>query len=186
MNRARLQFVVLGAVALLLGAVGYATAQGGSGKDKDFDAQAAFNELKKLEGTWDADWEGRDYGPPDRPVVVRYEIIADGTVVSEISAEGTPDEMTTNYTVDHNDLVVSHFCALGNQPKMKLNRGGGGKGKKLGFAKASVGNLKPNVPYMVLIAIDPVSETELRTTWQTRTGNDKVGGTHIVTLKRRG
>lgn len=183
MNRARLQFVVLGAVVLLLSATASVAA---GGKDKDFDAQAAFDELKKLAGEWEAEWEGRDYGPADKPVIVRYEVTADGTVVSEISAAGTPEEMTTQYTVDHGDLVVSHFCALGNQPKMKLNKGGGSKGKKLGFAKASVGNLKPNVPYMVLISVNQVSETQLETVWQTRTGNDKVGGTHVVTLKRRG
>jgi len=183
MSRVRLQFVVFAVVALLLSAVANVAA---AGKDKDFDAQAAFNELKKLAGEWEAEWEGRDYGPADKPVIVRYEVTADGTVVTEVSAAGTPEEMSTQYTVDHDDLVVSHFCALGNQPKMKLNKGGGSKGKKLGFGKASVGNLKPNVPYMVLISINQVSETVLETTWQTRTGNDKVGGTHIVTLKRRG
>lgn len=184
MNSARSKLLAFGAAALLLGAVASAAAMQGGKKDKDFDAQAAFNELKKLEGTWHAEWEGRNYGPADQPVVVRYEVTSDGSVVTEVSAPGRPEEMTTQYFLEGDELVVSHFCAMGNQPKMKLNKGGGGKGKKLGFASAGGSNLKNKIGYMVLISINPMSEDKLETVWQTRTANDKVGGTHTVLLTR--
>lgn len=182
-NSAKSKFLAFGAAVLLLGTAVSAGAQRGK-PDKDFDAKAAFAELKKLEGQWHAEWEGRNYGPDDQPVLVRYEVTSDGSVVTEISAPGRPEEMTTQYFLDGDDLVVSHFCAMGNQPKMKLNKGGGGKGKKLGFAQAGGSNLKNKIGYMVLISISPVTEDHLETVWQTRTANDKVGGTHTVSLKR--
>jgi hypothetical protein len=154
-------------------------------KDKDFDAAAAFEQLKRLEGVWEADWAGRTYGDAAKPVIVSYEVTSDGSVVTEVSNEGAPEEMTSKFFLADGDLVVEHFCAMGNQPRMKLNNGGGGKGKKLGFAQAGGTNLKNKIGYMVLISINEITPDHLETVWQTRTPDDKVGGTHTVTLKRR-
>lgn len=163
-----------------------AAAQNLSGKkDKDFDAAAAFEQLKRLVGEWEADWEGRTYGAADKPVIVRYEVTSDGSVVTEVSNEGSPEEMTSQFYLADGDLIVEHFCAMGNQPRMKLSNGGGGKGKKLGFAHAGGTNLKNKIGYMVLISINEITPDHLETVWQTRTPDDKVGGTHLVTLKRR-
>ncbi|MEZ6019293.1 MAG: hypothetical protein R3F17_04090 [Planctomycetota bacterium] len=37
----------------------------------------------------------------------------------EIMFPGQPFEMTNVYRLDGNDLCVTHFCAVGNQPQMR-------------------------------------------------------------------
>jgi len=39
----------------------------------------------------------------------------------EILYAGTDHEMVTMYYLDGDDLVATHYCAQGNQPRMKLD-----------------------------------------------------------------
>ena len=85
----------------------------GEGKtDRPTDAKSAFARLKAQAGTWETNTEkgkGR----------VKYEVIAAGSaVVEHESAEKMP-EMMTVYTLDGNRLLLTHYCAAGNQPRMQ-------------------------------------------------------------------
>lgn len=53
-------------------------------------------------------------------VEVSCELTSAGKVVLETMMPGTPGEMMTVYYVDGEDLVLLHYCASGNQPRMKL------------------------------------------------------------------
>lgn len=153
-----------------------------------FDSKAAFEMLKQLEGKWGADWDGRTIGPKDGPVPVTYEVTSDGSVVTEVTAPGTPEEMTSQFFLVNDELVVSHFCALGNQPQMSLRTGGGSKGRDLSFTLTGGTNLKASTTtgFMVLVALKKVTDDHLETVWQTRMPDGQMGGTYIVTLKRMG
>ena len=81
----------------------------------------AFERLKSLEGTWtgSAAWdEGGQKGTGD--VTVVYKVTAAGSAVQEVLFPGTPHEMVTMYHMDGGELVLTHYCAAGNQPRMKL------------------------------------------------------------------
>ena len=83
--------------------------------------KSAFDRLKSLEGTWSgkAGWdEGGQKGTGD--VTVVYKVTAGGNAVQEVLFPGTPHEMVTMYHMDGADLVLTHYCAQGNQPRMKL------------------------------------------------------------------
>jgi hypothetical protein len=41
--------------------------------------------------------------------------------VHETLFPGQPHEMVSIYTVDGPDLVMTHYCVLGNQPRMKAD-----------------------------------------------------------------
>src|SRR5262245_38154210 len=74
--------------------------------------------LKKLGGEWVvADPQGK----PTNQVVSVYKLTAAGTAVHETIFPGAPHEMVTLYHLDGPDLVLTHYCALGNQPRLKAD-----------------------------------------------------------------
>jgi hypothetical protein len=78
--------------------------------------RAAFDQLKTLAGQWQGSVEKAD-GPA---ATVTYELTGGGTAVMEKLFPGTAHEMLSVYFMDGNDLVLTHYCAMANQPKMKL------------------------------------------------------------------
>jgi hypothetical protein len=74
-----------------------------------------FAAIQSLAG----DWEGTGTaGTEKMPVKVRYESTANGSAVLERMFVGTPHEMVTVYHRDGPSLVLTHYCAAGNQPHM--------------------------------------------------------------------
>jgi hypothetical protein len=86
-------------------------------------ALAAFERIKKLEGTWQAKstkgWEERQ----------QFRVIAKGTAVSSQSvpvrsadaskADTAPNApMLTVFHMDGDHLILTHYCEAGNQPRM--------------------------------------------------------------------
>ena len=81
-------------------------------------AQAGLERLKKLAGTWVmADKDGK---PTDQVVSV-IKVTAAGSAVHETLFPGQPHEMISIYHRDGSDLVMTHYCSLGNQPRMKAD-----------------------------------------------------------------
>ncbi len=100
--------------ALLLGMGAGAQAETGA---PAIDAAAAFEKLKGLAGSWTgAGPEGEGEAPHE------YRLASAGTVVMETMYGGTDHEMINMYHLDGDDLVLTHYCSGGNQPRMKLDR----------------------------------------------------------------
>ena len=79
---------------------------------------AGLERMKKLAGTWVA--AGKD-GKPTAQVVSVIKVTAAGTADHETLFPGQPHEMVSVYYCDGADLMMTHFCALGNQPRMKAD-----------------------------------------------------------------
>jgi hypothetical protein len=110
--------MLVGAVAAVLG--GCAASK--SSVDKDSGGAAAmFGALKGLEGTWVS--RGED-GQERVALVTR--VIANGSVVHETMFPGSEHEMVNTYHCDGARLVVTHYCAGGNQPRMECRDASGG------------------------------------------------------------
>jgi hypothetical protein len=78
-----------------------------------------FENLKQLLGTW----EGKsDMGQGEQTMQVNYKLTAGGTAIIETLMPGTPHEMVSVYHKDGNSVAMTHYCALGNQPHMKLKQ----------------------------------------------------------------
>lgn len=77
------------------------------------DGRAAFEQLKKLEGNWKAEKEA---------TYLSLRVVASGSAVLETmtGADRTAIVMTSVYSLDGNELVLTHYCGQGNQPYMKL------------------------------------------------------------------
>jgi hypothetical protein len=79
---------------------------------------AGLEKMKKLAGTWlVADQDGK---PTDKVASI-YKVTAGGSIVHETIFPGQPEEMVSVYTVDGSDLILTHYCVLGNQPRMKAD-----------------------------------------------------------------
>jgi hypothetical protein len=77
-----------------------------------------LEQLKKLAGTWVAADEN---GKPTDQVVSIVKVTSAGSTVHETLFPGQPMEMISLYHLDGADLVMTHYCALGNQPRMKAD-----------------------------------------------------------------
>ena len=80
------------------------------------DAANLFDGLQKLQGRWESPDADND-GKPDAAVV--YRVTSNGSAIEETLLPGTPHEMVTLYNMDHGRLVLTHYCALGNQPRLE-------------------------------------------------------------------
>ena len=105
-------------LVLLLGLELAAHGDDKTGKQPAPPTNPAFETMKKLAGTWlAADQDGK----PTDQVVSIIKVTAGGSAVHETLFPGQPHEMVSIYTVDGPDLVMTHYCVLGNQPRMKAD-----------------------------------------------------------------
>lgn len=82
------------------------------------DVAALLDQVKALEGEWvTTDEKGQAI------VASIFKVSSGGSAVREIMFPGTGHEMTNMYHMDGSDLVVTHYCAAGNQPTMRARRG---------------------------------------------------------------
>jgi len=76
------------------------------------DAAAAFARLKTLVGQWEA---ATSVGK----VRVSYELVSGDTALLERESSETMPSMVTVYYVDSGRLLLTHYCMVGNQPRMQ-------------------------------------------------------------------
>ena len=76
----------------------------------------ALDRFKALAGTW----EGTvTHGDEPQPATVTYAVTAGGSAVAETLFPGTEHEMLTVFYLDDGKLTLTHYCMLGNQPRMQ-------------------------------------------------------------------
>ena len=99
---------------------------------------AGLEKMKKLAGTWlVADKDGK---PTDQVASV-IKVTAGGSVVHETLFPGQPQEMVSIYSASGPDLIMTHYCVLGNQPRMKADPNS--SEGQIVFQFAGGGNLDP-------------------------------------------
>ena len=78
------------------------------------DGQKSFQMLSGLEGKW----VGK--GSQGQTVEVSFRMTAGGSaLMSEIHGHG-PENMITMFHMDGDRLLMTHYCGVGNQPRMKV------------------------------------------------------------------
>jgi hypothetical protein len=98
---------------------------------------AGLEKMKKLAGTWMvADKDGK----PTEQVASVIKVTAGGSAVHETLYPGQPQEMVSVYTTNGPDLIMTHYCVLGNQPVMKADLS---SGSQIIFEFIGGGNLDP-------------------------------------------
>lgn len=82
-------------------------------------APEALKHFVNLEGEWIGTHINHD-GVEEKVDLV-YRAVSGGTAVEERIFADTPKEMVTMYHSDgNNGILMTHYCMLGNQPRLKL------------------------------------------------------------------
>ncbi|RMH11142.1 MAG: hypothetical protein D6695_09815 [Planctomycetota bacterium] len=126
--------------------------------------------IKALEGTWTMlDENGAEI------VGTVYKTTAAGSAVQEVMFPGTEHEMVNLYHMDGSDLVVTHYCAAGNQPRMVASEARTGpQGERIyRFDFDRVSNLRPEHQYYMGNLTLTIKGDHLTQTW---TSLDRKGG----------
>jgi hypothetical protein len=142
-----------------------ATTAGGAGKTHAAAHKAAtlpaLESFKALAGEWVAaeDSELSKKGE----LVARYAVTAAGSAVVETVFPGSPHEMVTVYHADGSDLVLTHYCMEGNQPRMRARNA---KGPRIDFAFDGGTNIDPKKDrHMNSASLELVGADEIRSVW---------------------
>ena len=75
-----------------------------------------FDHLKKLVGTWHGVQQSLE---GEEQITVSYSLTAKGSAVIERLFPGSSKEMISLYTQHGPDVIMTHYCMLGNQPRMR-------------------------------------------------------------------
>ena len=147
--------VVLAVAALAVSLAAGARAQEEAKKVSQLDA------LKRLAGDWTCKMK---HGDSEHDVTVSYKVTSGGSAVQETIGAGSDHEMVTMYCQDGDDLVLTHYCMLGNQPRMKAKRDG--SANKLSFKFTGAGNLKSEKdPHMHDMTLEILGDDHVKATW---------------------
>jgi len=121
------------------------------------DAQKAFAAIKTMPGTW----EGKT--SDGHSLQVNFKEVSDGSaVMSEIPGHGS-ESMVSMFSMDGTDkLLLTHYCSVGNQPRMQASVSPDGKTFTFNYVDAT--NLaSPDAGHMqkmVLTLLDENHHTE--------------------------
>jgi len=117
------------------------------------DAEKAFTAIKNMPGTW----EGTSV---EGPVTVTFKVTSGGSaVMSEILGK---EDMISMFHMDNDRLLLTHYCAVGNQPRMQAVVSP--NGKVITFTYVDATNLgvpdAAHMQQMILTMIDDNHHTE--------------------------
>lgn len=130
-----------------------------------------------LEGRWVGGPEGSPTG------VTEFFVSSGGSAVREVMLPGTEMEMTNMYTLDGNGLVMTHYCAAGNQPHMRATSIEGGR---VVFESIGVSDLKSTDEYyMGAMTIVFIDEDNIEQRWVSYMNGERDDENGIVFALKR-
>src|SRR5512137_1642123 len=117
-NQARGKMIMKRGLAALLCVIGLSAVSLAEGDP----ARTALSKLSALAGEWEGTYQWTGARSDHGTMGARYYVTGNGTsLVEDLVQEGKPT-MTSVYHLDGNDLRVTHFCAAGNQPRLKAKQ----------------------------------------------------------------
>jgi hypothetical protein len=145
------------------------------------DGKAAFERLKSLAGTW----EGQaGHGSAGEAATVTYRVASGGSVVEETLFPGTPHEMISIYHLVGGELVLTHYCAMANQPRMRLDRGAS-TSDRLVFAFDGGTNFDPAKDTHIHSGVLEWKGATLDAVWTVHSGGKEAGQNRLVLSRRK-
>lgn len=115
-----------------------------------------FDRLKGLEGQWDAT-------TPEGNTRITYQVISNSTALLETFDN---ENMVSVYHPDGNDLLMTHYCAAGNQPRMRARAS---RSDTITFQYVDAANLKSRTDghmYRLVIKFNDADHVTEEWTWK--------------------
>jgi hypothetical protein len=167
--RAALAFVVVPSVFAVAAA---------AADDKE---KSNLERFKQLAG----DWVGKETQghEPGAEVHMNYKVTSAGSAIVETMFPGMPHEMVTVIHKDGDGLILTHYCAMGNQPHMRAPTTSEGNSVAFKFTGAS--NMKSDKdPHMHDATFTFIDNDTLKEEW-TSYNDGKPAGKVVFELKRK-
>jgi hypothetical protein len=124
---------------------------------------AGFEKLATLQGEWKSD-------TPDGKTTVVYRLVADGSVLMEDMSGPGGISMVTMYHLDGSNLILTHYCAAKNQPRLRVDLAGS-RPDELKFRFLDATNLSnPNAGHMHDLTLTIRDKDHLTQRWIFRSG----------------
>jgi len=137
------------------------------------DAQKSFDKLKTLAGTWEGTFEGT-------PLHVTLRVTSMGNALMHEMKGGGPENPITMFDVDADRLLLTHYCDVGNRPRMVGKMSPDGKTLEFNFLDIGGSTQDGHMQHVVFNFIDSDHHTEL---WEFAMADGKsMGG--LLDLKR--
>lgn len=126
-------------------------------------AKPASAELQQIKGLV-GDWKGTaEMGGKKIDVATSFKLTANGSAVVETLGAGTPHEMTNVYHDVDGQLTMTHYCAVGNAPVMKVTKS---DGKTLSLAAVAANGIDPKkTPHMHSLTYSFPAKDKMTATW---------------------
>jgi hypothetical protein len=169
-------YAVVAGVYLLFG--GLFVAYAGERSPVPYSGSKEFERMKELAGVW----EGTSNMPKEgEKVRVEYRLSSGGSSVVETLFPGKADEMISVYYDNKGQLMMTHYCALRNQPRMKLQNA---DAQNLHFMFVDGSNIDPmKDAYMNSLTISIIDKDHIIQKW-TVFVDGKEKGTSVFELSR--
>jgi len=122
---------------------------------------SGFDKMKSLVGVW----KGKD--AKGGPVEVSYRLVSAGNSVMEtLNMPGHKEDMITMYHQDGDNLMMTHYCSMGNQPRMRA--AGGDHPDAIDFKFVDGTNMSPEDPHMHELLITFKDKNHITESWTMR------------------
>ncbi len=143
---------------------------------------ATLGKLKSLKGNWVVTKMNGQEVPFAQQGSVSFTPSSKGSVVREVMFAGAEHEMTNMYHMDGSDVLVTHYCAMGNQPRMRCT---GANGNDLEFKFDSATNVRSaDEECMGELTVRFINDRTIEQIWTSSKGGKKEP--HMVfTLERK-
>ena len=132
------------------------------------------------------DWEMTDeHGTAH--LAARFAVTSAGSAVREIMFPGEPHEMTNLYHMDGGNLVLTHYCAAGNQPRMVASKAAEtDDGVVFHFGLDDVSNLRASHDhYMGDMTLTILKSGNIRQDWRSYDREGNLTEPTVFSLSRR-
>ena len=137
---------------------------------------AGFEKLKPLVG----DWQGKaNDGKPDK---ISYALVSGGSALLETIRAKSEPGMVTVYYPDGDRLMMTHYCSLHNQPRMRADTPPAENGK-LVFNFVDATNMpSPDAMHLHKLVVTFVDKDHFVQEWTWK--GEKKEGTEVIRMER--
>jgi hypothetical protein len=132
-------------------------------------AADGFDRLKSLVGDWEAT------GEDGKPFTSNIRLVSNNTALQETFQTPHDDQMVTMYSADGSRVALTHYCSMGNQPRMETPVVNGGTDEFV-FSFTGGSNLPaPDSAHMhrLVLQIDDADHFSETWTFREKTGDNK-------------
>jgi hypothetical protein len=138
-------------------------------------AAAGFEKLKTLVGEW------QETSSEKTPVRVSYQLTSGGSALMETIRAGKEGDMLTVYHRDNDSLLMTHYCMVQNQPRMRA-RPKTTEIRELKFDFVDVSNLStPDAAHMrgLLLTFEDANHITAKWIWKEK-GQEQEHAFHLT------